>query len=186
MKIEIIAGSPRKTSITLRVALHLQQYLTEHTSHEIGLINTREWNLPPLESVFSSVENTPDKWKALSERMFAADAFILLSPEYNGSYSPALKNLLDHYPKQHHKPFAIATASPGALGGIRAAQQMQLLVIALFGIGSPYMLVTPQVDKKFDAEGNLLDQSFMRNIELFVVEFLWLAENLAPEMQPVV
>jgi NAD(P)H-dependent FMN reductase len=160
MKIEIIAGSPRKTSITLRVALHLQQYLTEHTSHEIGLINTREWNLPPLESVFSSVENTPEKWKALSERMFAADAFILLSPEYNGSYSPALKNLLDHYPKQHHKPFAIATASPGALGGIRAAQQMQLLVIALFGIGSPYMLIVPQVDKKFDAKGNLLIKPF--------------------------
>jgi len=181
MKIEIIAGSPRKTSITLRVALHLQQYLTEHTSHEIGLINTREWNLPPLESVFSSVENTPEKWKALSERMFAADAFILLSPEYNGSYSPALKNLLDHYPKQHHKPFAIATASPGALGGIRAAQQMQLLVIALFGIGSPYMLIVPQVDKKFDAKGNLLDQTFLNSVHNFVSEFLWMAERLTVE-----
>ena len=181
MKIEIIAGSPRKTSITLRVALHLQQYLTEHTSHEIGLINTREWNLPPLESVFSSVENTPEKWKALSERMFAADAFILLSPEYNGSYSPALKNLLDHYPKQHHKPFAIATASPGAMGGIRAAQQMQLLVIALFGIGSPYMLIVPQVDKKFDPTGNLIDETFLNSVHNFVSEFLWMAERLTVE-----
>jgi len=181
MKIEIIAGSPRKTSITLRVALHLQQYLTEHTSHEIGLINTREWNLPPLESVFSSVENTPEKWKALSERMFAADAFILLSPEYNGSYSPTLKNLLDHYPKQHHKPFAIATASPGALGGIRAAQQMQLLVIALFGIGSPYMLIVPQVDKKFDPTGNLIDETFLNSVHNFVSEFLWMAERLTVE-----
>lgn len=181
MKIEIIAGSPRKTSITLRVALHLQQYLADHTSHEIGLINTREWNLPPLESVFSSVENTPEKWKALSERMFAADAFILLSPEYNGSYSPALKNLLDHYPKQHHKPFAIATASPGALGGIRAAQQMQLLVIALFGIGSPYMLIVPQVDKKFDPTGNLIDETFLNSVHNFVSEFLWMAERLTVE-----
>ena len=72
------------------------------------------------------------------------------------------------------------------MGGMRASQQMQLLINALFGIGSPYMLVTPQVDKKFDAEGKLLDPSFMRNIELFVVEFLWLAENLTPELQPVV
>ena len=181
MKIEIIAGSPRKTSVTLRVALYLQQYLTEHTSHEIGLIDTREWNLPPLESVFSSVEKTPEKWKPLSERMFAADAFILLSPEYNGSYSPALKNLLDHYPKQHHKPFAIATASPGALGGIRAAQQMQLLVIALFGIGSPYMLIVPQVDKKFDPQGNLIDQSFLNSVHNFVSEFLWMSERLTVE-----
>ena len=69
--------------------------------------------------------------------MFEADAFILVSPEYNGSYSPAMKNLVDHFPKQHHKPFGIATASPGPLGGIRASQQMQLLVNALFGIASP-------------------------------------------------
>lgn len=178
MKIEIIAGSPRKNSVTLRVALFLQRYLTEQTQHEIGLIDTRNWSLPPLESVFNSVENTPEKWKPLSERMFSADAFILVSPEYNGSYSPALKNLLDHYPKQHHKPFAIATASPGALGGIRAAQQMQLLVIALFGIGSPYMLIVPQVEKKFDPNGNLIDEAFLNSVHNFVSEFLWLAESL--------
>ena len=179
MKIEIIAGSPRKNSVTLRVAIFLQQYFSKNASHEIGLIDTKDWNLPPLETVFNSIENTPDKWKPLSERMFAANAFILVSPEYNGSYSPALKNLLDHYPKQHRKSFAIATASPGALGGIRAAQQMQLLVAALFGIGSPYMLIVPQVDKKFDANGNLIDQSFLNSIHNFMTEFLWLAESIA-------
>jgi NAD(P)H-dependent FMN reductase len=125
-----------------------------------------------------SVDKTPAEFKVLSKRMFHADAFILVSPEYNGSYSPAMKNLLDHFPKQHHKPFGIVTASPGAMGGIRAAQQMQLLVGALFGIASPYMLIVPAVDKKFDAEGALVDQSFQNNIHNFVTEFLWLSENL--------
>jgi NAD(P)H-dependent FMN reductase len=113
--------------------------------------------------------------------MFNADAFILLTPEYNGSYSAALKNLLDHYPKQHHKVFAIATASPGALGGIRAAMQLQELVYALFGIGSPYMLVIPQVDKKFDAKGILLDENFQKAVDVFVKEFIWLAEKIVDE-----
>jgi NAD(P)H-dependent FMN reductase len=181
MKIEIISGSPRHNSVTRRIALHLQKTLTQSTDHEIGLIDMKEWDLPSMQTVFSSVDNTPQQWKPLSERIFAADAFILVSPEYNGSYAPALKNLLDHYPKQHHKPFAIATASPGPMGGMRATQQMLLLVSALFGIASPYLLVVPGVDKKFDKEGNLIDESFQHNVHNFTAEFLWLAENLVKD-----
>jgi NAD(P)H-dependent FMN reductase len=178
MKIEIITGSPRRNSVTFRIALFLQQNLTENSSHEIGILDAKQWNLPPLQSVFSSVETTPDEWKPLSVRMFSADAFILVSPEYNGSYSPIMKNLLDHYPKQYHKPFGIVTGSTGSMGGIRAAQQLQLLVVALFGIGSPYMLIVPHVEKKFDSQGKLIEEAFYNNTHNFVSEFLWLAESL--------
>lgn len=181
MRIEIISGSPRVNSVTRRVALHLHKTLAETTEHEVGLIDMEEWDLPPMQSVFTSVENTPEQWKSLSERVFAADGFILVSPEYNGSYSPSLKNLLDHFPKQHHKIFGIATASPGALGGIRATQQMLLLASALFGIASPYLLIVPGVDKKFDKFGNLLDQSFQHNINNFISEYLWLIEHLSKD-----
>jgi hypothetical protein len=43
------------------------------------------------------------------------------------------------------------------------------------------MLVTPLVDKKFDTEGNLIDQSFQKSVDIFLDEYLWLAENLKPE-----
>lgn len=186
MNIEIIAGSPRKGSVTFRLAKHLQQYLQEKTDHNIGLIDVREWNLLALQQeVYSSVGRTPEALQPLAKRMFGADAFIMLTPEYNGSYTPALKNLFDHFPKQPHKAFGIVTASTGALGGIRASQQLQLLINALFGIASPYMLVTPFVDQKFDEDGNLLDELFKKNIDLFVNEFLWLAENLKPEHEAV-
>jgi len=178
MKIEIITGSPRKNSVTYRIALYLQQYLKENTSHEAGIINAKQWNLPPLEGIFSSVETTPLEWRPLSERMFSADAFILISPEYNGSYSTTMKNLLDHFPKQYHKPFGIVTGSTGSMGGIRAAQQMQLLVVGLFGIGSPYMLIVPHVEKKFGEEGKLIDEKFYNHTHTFINEFLWLAESL--------
>jgi hypothetical protein len=58
---------------------------------------------------------------------------------------------------------------------------MQLLINALFGIASPFMLVVGFVDKKFDEEGNLLDENYLKNINQFVQEFLWLAENLHKE-----
>jgi NAD(P)H-dependent FMN reductase len=178
MNIEIISGSVRENSQSRPVAVYLKKYLSENTPHSIGLIDMKDWDLPQVQTIFNSIDQTPAEWKELSKRIFNADAFILVSPEYNGSYSPALKNLLDHFPKQHHKPFGIVTASPGAMGGIRAAQQMQLLVNALFGIASPYMLIVPHVDKKFDRDGKLLDEKFYNNIHNFASEYLWLTENL--------
>ncbi|HVG40063.1 MAG TPA: NAD(P)H-dependent oxidoreductase [Chitinophagaceae bacterium] len=183
MRIEIISGSARVNSTTFRLALHLQKRLAQSTEHEVNIIDCREHELPPLQEVFGSVERTPEQYRALSERVFAADAFILVTPEYNGSYTPAMKNLLDHFPKQQHKPFGIATASPGGLGGIRAAMQLQQLIYALFGIGSPFMLVTPGIDKKFDEEGNLLDLGFDKSIDQFIREYLWLAEKLVHEKE---
>ncbi|HEX6333001.1 MAG TPA: NAD(P)H-dependent oxidoreductase, partial [Flavisolibacter sp.] len=181
MKIEIISGSPRGTSITHRVALHLEKALRVATEHDVSIIDLSEVEMPQLQTVFATVESAPEAYRDVTRRMLAADAFVLVTPEYNGSYSAALKNLLDHYPKQHHKVFSIVTASTGALGGVRAALQLQELVYALFGIGSPYMLVTPHVDKKFDVDGNLLDPSFQKSVDLFIREFLWLAERVIGE-----
>jgi NAD(P)H-dependent FMN reductase len=181
MRIEIVSGSPRKSSTTARLALYLKRVLEEKTEHEIGLLDVREYPMSLLQKVFTSVDDAPEQYKGLAERMFGADAFIIVTPEYNGSYSPAMQNMFDHFPKQHRKPFGLVTASPGALGGIRAAMQLQQFVMALFGIASPYMLVTPQVDKKFDAEGNLLDPGFQKSVDVFVNEYLWLAEKVVDE-----
>lgn len=178
MNIVIISGSPRKGSLSHRIALHLQNHL-QHTSHyHVENISLQQWKIPAIQEPWASVDKAPPEFQSLAKSIFEAHAFILVSPEYNGGYSPAMKNLLDHFPKQHHKPFGIVTSSPGAMGGIRASQQMQLLVAALFGVLSPYMLVTPAVDKKFDEEGHLLDASFQNSIDQFVYEFLWLAEKI--------
>jgi NAD(P)H-dependent FMN reductase len=163
------------------VAIGLKKLLKKRTEHEIGLINVKDIDLSPVQSVFTSIEDTPQPYKELAQRIFAADAFILLTPEYNASYSSAMKNLLDHFPKQYHKVFGIVTASPGALGGIRAAMQLQQVIYGLFGIGSPHMLIVPTVDKKFSKDGDITDPSFEKNVDMFLNEFLWLAEKLSEE-----
>lgn len=178
MKIEIIAGSPRIPSLNARVARYVQQHLQSITTHEIGLIEVSKNILPFIQQVWSSAEKAPEEHRALAERMFAADAFIISSPEYNGGYSPAMKNLFDHFPKQNKKPFGIITSSDGMMGGIRASQQLLQLVPALFGIASPYLLIVPQANKKFDETGALIAPEFQKNIEDFCREFLWLAEKI--------
>ena len=179
MNIEIVSGSARKSSLTFRLALYLQRILKESTLHKVNIIDVRDWEFSQhQEGVYSSADKAIEIHKPLAERMFAADAFIMVSPEYNGSYSPFLKNLFDHFPKQMHKAFGIVTGSPGAMGGIRASLQMQDLVAALFGIASPYMMITPMVDQKFSVEGELIDKSFQGMADTFISEFLWLAEKM--------
>jgi NAD(P)H-dependent FMN reductase len=185
MRIEIISGSPRAGSATYRLALHLEKRLAQLKEHEVGLIDVRDHVLPHVQQVIASPADAPEPFRELAERMFAAEAYIIVTPEYNGSYSPAMQNLFDHFPKQHRKVFGLATASPGALGGIRAAMQMQQFVYALFGVGSPYMLVTPFIEKKFDPEGNLLDPAFQKSVDTFVNEFIWLAARVT-EKVPVI
>ena len=180
MRIEIISGSPRAGSSTLRIAMHLQKRFSQ-SGHDAGLIDIKDHPLPFVQQVYTSAADAPQEHRDLAERMFAAEAYVIVTPEYNGSYSPAMQNLFDHFPKQHRKVFGLVTGSPGALGGIRAAMQLQQFVFALFGIGSPYMLVTPQVDKKFDTEGNLVDPSFQKSVDTFVAEYLWLAEKIVAE-----
>jgi len=185
MNIVIISGSPRQNSITRRVAVHLSQKLKN--DFNIELIDLRESKMPAIQSVFVSEEKTPEEYKVLRKKMVDADAFIFVSPEYNGGYSSAMKNLIDHFPKSTYarKVIGIVAASDGLFGGMRAALQMQLLVFALFGISCPQMLITPQVDKKFDENGVLTDESFQKNIDTFIKEYLWLTESIykAKQMQ---
>jgi NAD(P)H-dependent FMN reductase len=178
MNIEIISGSPRTNSVTSRVAVFLHNLLHSNAQHSVGLLDMRSYVLPFVQNVWGKPEQVPEEWKPLADRMFAADAFVIVSPEYNGGYSPALKNLFDHFPKQSRKAFGIVTASPGSQGGMRAAQQLFLMTTALFGIPSPQQLIVPEVDKKFDEQGNLSDSGFQKNVDLFVKEYLWLAESL--------
>lgn len=177
MKITIISGSPRKQSVTVRVARFLVKYLQEkYPAHRYNLIAMSEHPLAFVDKVWSTINDVPEEHKELAQSVFEADAFILVTPEYNGGYSTALKNLLDHFPKQSKKVFGISTASPGAMGGMRAAQQMQNMICGLFGIPCPNMLIVPAVDKKFNAQSELVEDSFSNNVHTFANEFVWLAE----------
>jgi NAD(P)H-dependent FMN reductase len=177
MKITIIAGSPRIESVTVRVAYFLNKLFKERfTQHEFALVELRNHQVPLVQKVWSKAEDIPLEFSDLAKTITGSDAFVLVTPEYNGSMSSALRNLFDHFPKQTKKTFGIVSASEGAMGGIRAAVGMQNQICGWFGIPCPNMLIVPGMDKKFDAEGNLLEEKFLNNIMTFATEFIWLAE----------
>lgn len=180
MKITIVSGSPRINSVTVRVAVFLRKYFSEkYTAHQFEFVNLQQHQIPFIEKVWSTINDVPDEFKPVAEKIYSADAFVLVTPEYNGSMSSALRNLFDHFPKQTKKAFGIVTASDGAMGGIRAAVAMQNQICAWFGVACPNMLVVGNVDKRFSADGTLTDEKFMNNVMNFSTEFIWLAEAIA-------
>jgi len=76
------------------------------------------------------------------------------------------------------KVIGVSAVSIGSLGGIRSALQLQQLILAIYAIPVPQMLLIPQVQNKFDENGTLIDDSFSKNVNLFIRDFLWFAEAI--------
>jgi NAD(P)H-dependent FMN reductase len=176
-RIAIISGSTRTQRHSHRVALYLNTHFSA-LGFEAALIDLAEFQLPMFEETIDKQENPPESLKQVYKMLQQADAMIFVSPEYNGGYTPALKNMVDHFPKStfYRKPLGVVSVSTGSLGGMRGALQMQALATAIYAIPVAQLLLVPQVIHKFDEAGALTDQAFKRNIEVFTTEFVWLTE----------
>lgn len=100
----------------------------------------------------------PGTLDKLSEQIYQADAYVMISPEYNHSMSPALAHLLNHFGSSlfSYKPSAIVTYSAGQWGGARAAMAMRPFLSELGCLPVSAMLPIPTVANVFDAEGDFL------------------------------
>ncbi len=178
MQIAIISGSTRLNRQSHRVTLALKQWIEAHTNHNAEVLDLAEYQFPALEEVLSRHPNPPEGLEDFARRIRAADAYLFVSPEYNGSYTAALKNAVDYLKDREfaRKVIGVVSVSTGALGGIRAALAMQQLVLGIAGYAIPQMLIVGQVQQRFDEDGNLLDAAFEKNIQQFMDGFLWLSE----------
>jgi NAD(P)H-dependent FMN reductase len=178
MRISIISASTRLTRMSHRVALALRQHIAQKTSHLAEVIDLAEYQFPIMEEVLHRHPNPPEGLAEFAERVRASDAFVFVSPEYNGSYTSALKNAVDYLKEGEFagKVIGVASVTTGALGGMRAAMNMQELVLGVSGFPLPQMLTVGNVAQRFDENGALTDPAYEKNMDVFVAKFVWLAE----------
>lgn len=180
MKITLLAGSSRQNALSIRVANFLDGLLKDHYQDiESRVLDIRDFPLGFVENPWSNRESVPDSHTLAWDLMRDTDVIVLISPEYNGSPSSALKNFLDHFPKFNRTVFGICTYSPGAMGGIRAAQQMQQIICGVFGVPCPQMLLIGGVEKKINDKGELIDNSFEKSAHAFLDEMVWMGKAFA-------
>ena len=118
MKIAIICGSHRKDSGSLKVSNFLEK-LIQKDNHETYILNLGTAKIPLWEEViWDGDEEWKKLWTPYSEEIKSCDAVVIVSPEYGGMASPAIKNFFLLCSKQElaHKPGLLVTVS-AARGG---------------------------------------------------------------------
>lgn len=121
MKLQIITGSVRKEALGTTVANWAMEVVSKIDNVDTELLDLRTFDLPL--SLEQNAETT--RW---NEKLSEADAYILITPEYNHGYPAALKNALDHSHAWGGEPVFLVGYSVGPAAGIRAVEQLRPVV----------------------------------------------------------
>ncbi|MDX2026796.1 NAD(P)H-dependent oxidoreductase [Microcella sp.] len=131
-RIMIIIGSVRPGRIGLPIAQWVNDRVTA-AGHEVDLVDLVELALPFMDEPEHPGKRayTKPHTIAWSARVEQADAIVLVSPEYNHSYSPALKNALDFLAHEWQgKPVGVVSYG-GASGGLRGAAALDAVLTTI-------------------------------------------------------
>ncbi|MDD3845858.1 MAG: NAD(P)H-dependent oxidoreductase [Syntrophorhabdaceae bacterium] len=173
------AGSLRKGSYNRMLLKAAAEVAPQDVELEIFDIE----GIPPFNQ---DLENEPhEKVREFKERVKAADAILMATPEYNYSVPGVLKNALDAASRPYGtnpfegKPVAIMGASIGMLGTARAQYHLRqtLVFFNCFVLNRPEIMV-PFSEQKFDTSGNLTDDRTRQLIQDLLAELAKWARKL--------
>lgn len=154
---------PKPARLGERVAKACVNYLEQSFDNaEVELIDPLDY---PFDDVFKPhfsyhEKDVPEQLDALAKKIEAADAYVMVSPEYNHSMSPALANLLNHFGASlySYKPSAIVTYSAGQWGGVRAAVNMRTFLSELGCLPVSAMIHVPKAQTVFEENGKFTQE----------------------------
>jgi NAD(P)H-dependent FMN reductase len=129
----IVVGSVRPGRVGLPIAQWVEAVAQADGDFEVDFVDLAELNLPFMDEPAHPItrQYTKPHTIAWSERVDAADAFIFVTPEYNHSYSPALKNAMDFLKQEwNHKPVGFVSYG-GSSAGTRGVAALDSVINAL-------------------------------------------------------
>ncbi len=132
MKVQIILGSDRPNRIGGKIAKWVVSSAAEQPDFEVELVDLKDYDLPHFDEAMSPRFNPNRQLNEAAERWLAkvneADAYVIVTPEYNHSITGILKDALDYLDWQFAKK-PVAIVSYGTVGGARAAEQLKAILI---------------------------------------------------------
>lgn len=176
----VILGSVRSDRLGIRAARLLVAEL-EARGIEAPLVDPAELQLPLLDRMYKEHPKgqAPKVLEDLATVYLRADAFVVVSAEYNHSIPPALSNTLDHFLEEYYwRPSAICCYSAGQYGGVRAAMQLRAMLCELGTPSIPSLLPIPRVHKALDEAGRPVEEWLGKAAGRFLDELTWYAEAL--------
>src|SRR6187402_2156061 len=173
-KIVILSSSVRVGRNSNRVALYFKKYIEENKLANAEIIDLNEYQFPVFNERLKYQTNPTQQTLEFAEKIKSADGVLIVTPEYNGGYPAALKNVTDLlYDEWHRKPTAIATVSDGGFGGTQVITSLQFSLWKMKAWTVPAMFPVPKVRDAFDELGNATDKAATdKRADAFVKELL--------------
>lgn len=163
--VTIISGTNRKNNNTKKIALEYQRLLKEMQidSHFLAL---DEINVAERNDLFRKMEK---------DYLEPSDKFIIIMPEYNGSYPGILKLMIDNSDVSkawHHKKVLLTGVSTGRAGNLRGMEHLTGTLLHMKILVHPNRLPVSVVDKMIGEHEQISDAGTLRAINNQLNEFI--------------
>ncbi len=186
VKIIALAGSLRANSFNKQLVKIAARGAAE-AGVEVQLIDIADYPIP-LFSEDLEAEAMPAAVNDLKQLFAQSQGILLASPEYNGSISGVLKNILDWLSRPSKeadignafqgKVAGILATSPGALGGLRGLSHTRDVLYNLGVLVNPKQIAVPSAFSAFDEHGKLLDEKLETRVKALGAQVALMAQQL--------
>jgi NAD(P)H-dependent FMN reductase len=191
MKILLLPGSRRQNSINVMLLQAVAKRLSAF-GVEVDFVGPDDLNAPIYDGDYETDVGIPEDIKRLNTRMNDADGIVVASPEYNGFFSPLLKNTLDWMSRAEDgqlgkqvfidKPALVLAAAPGPMAAARALPHIRTQLSNLGLNVYRAQLGVGRANTVFGKEGDvvgIVDEHVNQQVDELVDGFVGFAKKLA-------
>lgn len=178
LKVKVIMGSTREGRNGGKVGEYIQSVAATEADWEVEYLDLKTLDLPMYADAVSpsfreTLDGLPEEIKEWSRKIEEADAYVIVTPEYNHGYPAPLKNAIDWLFKEwNRKP--VAFVSYGALlAGGRAVEQLRQVVAELHMTSIRAQVLFPAVWEAFDTNGQPKDPATEERVRGMFKELSW-------------
>ncbi len=176
LTIAVLAGTTRVQRESIKAAKYVAEYGRQLEGVEIIFVDPVDFNFP---GDGNDPEGKDPRYSEITEK---ADAFFIITPEYNHSFPGSLKRMLDsELQTYNHKPVALAGASNGNWGGVRAVEALVPAIRETGLVVLSWDIYFPRVQDIFDESGVIQDEyreRYNKNLGKIYDELIWMARAL--------
>lgn len=174
--VAVLAGTTREKRESIKVAHYIADFASKLENVEVLFVDPKDFNFP-------GDGNDPEgKDPRYTEIVGKADAFFVVTPEYNHSFPGSLKRMLDsELELYNHKPVAFAGVSDGNWGGTRAVEALVPAVRETGLVVMSWDVYFPYVPKIFAEDGSMQVEyqvRYEKQLSKLFAELLWFARLL--------
>ena len=176
LHVALIVGSNRHGRFGPVVADWLLDRLHDRDDLVTEVVDVAE---VPLPMTFARTEEAAAALASVTPKLAAADAFVVLTPEYNHSYPAGLKNLIDwHFTEWQAKPVALVSYG-GISGGLRAVEPLRGVFAELHAVTIRETVSFALAWQAFDGDGNPKEREVVEAAaHRLLDQLVWWAQTL--------